>query len=335
MTNSNSSREIGMKEKAVRYAVKGSAVAAVGALAVIGVKDILNNQFGIHLNLPGLESQPPVISGQVLPNSTVVTHEQLTSCTDEVSVDVGVLSHDKYLAVSGYKADHMYPVKYAECGQDGLTLNVQKHYNASSMVDAVTVSVPHYKPINAGIDFNDGQVLCMDLPSTSSVGDVHAKSQSYNSMKKKNQTIHCNWGQNTTGLGFDTPNDAASNTIGSLQFAQNAAVLSPLPKYAEEQILSDVRQKTMTDIQAEYPNAKVKVILPRFKSQLEQIENNWESQSSDIMNGIKSISFSSDSGSTVINMNSRYDGINGSVKLPVDLSQKDLTKLNQFVHTSN
>ncbi len=334
MTNSNSNREIGMKEKAVRYAVKGSAVAAVGYFAVVGLSNELGNHFGIHLNLPGLESQPPVISGQVLPNSTVVTKEQLTSCTDEVSVDVGVLSHDRYLAVSGYKADHMYPVKYSVCGQDGLTLDVQKHYNTASNIDAVTVSVPNYKPLNAGIDFNNGQVLCMDLPSTSSVGDIHSQSDSYNSKKQKNQTIKCNWGQDTTGLGFDTPNDAASNTIGSLQFAQNAGVLSPLPKYAEDRILSDIKQQTLADMHAEYPNAEVKVILPRFKSQLDQIENNWESQSEGIMNGVKAINFSSEDGSTVINMTSRYDGINGSVKLPVDLSKKDLAKLNQFVHTT-
>ena len=174
----------------------------------------------------------------------------------------------------------------------------------------------------------------MDLPSTSSVGDIHSQSDSYNSKKQKNQTIKCNWGQDTTGLGFDTPNDAASNTIGSLQFAQNAGVLSPLPKYAEDRILSDIKQQTLADMHAKYPNAEVKVILPRFKSQLDQIENNWESQSEGIMNGVKAINFSSKDGSTVINMTSRYDGINGSVKLPVDLSKKDLAKLNQFVHTT-
>jgi len=329
----NSPKKRHEKGRYRRIATAVGKVAAAGVF-VAGALAINSELNKIHLgiNVHGFSSTLPEANGKILKNSWHKTTEKLAECPDVLGVDVGVLSHNRVDGISGFKADHLYPVTYSKCGKGLVSLTVNKHYNSLGVVNEVSTNVPNYQPIDAGINFNNGQVLCMGLSSTATMKDVISAAKTYRHDKKVNENIQCDWGQGTTGFGFAGDKDPANNMMISFQSAQDAGVLSPIPNSVNRSVARDVKMETSAFLQAVYPTAKKIEVNYEALNPVQQIENNWMSQEPDIMNGAKYVDFSNSNGATQLNVTSRYYGMQGHVAFDVDLSNRQVNELNHFIH---
>lgn len=315
---------------------KGAAVGCL-ALAGYGAVGLLEHELdirvpGISIKLPDRSNTPPIAQAAV--NSQ--TYQAFTTdirCADEISVDVGVTDHSRFAWISGYEENHIYPVRFLECGTDGYQVSGVKKSLADGKVISVTVAETNYSPTNAGVDFNDGAVLCMNLPATATLQQIKQAQETYDRERANNKTLNCDFGQNTTGAGIVTPEVVAADTVASYTLAQDAAALSPVPNPLQQKVINTVTKQTKAQLSNDYPGAKIMVKPPKLESPINQIEADWIENGEDITYSLSSYKLvNPPNGDSEMEVTSVYNGAKGTIILPIRLLNSQLSKLNAFMH---
>lgn len=314
---------------------------ALGAYEAVHFLGDVGPDIGINFG-----STRPTFDGKSLEGSGIAVQEPLPYCPYKVEEDTGVVSHNQTIGahigpfslyLSGFEANHLYPTEKEVCSVDPIDLKVKPTYNADGVIDAVTVKVPVPESENPGLDFNDGQVLCMPLPANATLGEVRLEASIYNKAKAEGQTLNCHFGTHATGLGVASDQDPANNIYPSLQAAEDAGIFDPLSNKIMGKVIHNIHTETLKYMHKEYPTAATVHLIMPSKSALSpfaQVENSWDVQSADIMNGAKSVSLTQNGNATELQIVSRYDGIPGSVQLSTELNQTEDNEVDGLIkHT--
>lgn len=308
-------------------------VATSTALVVAGFAgwQILHN--GIHVSVsPLIEvggSTPPKAKATVN-KDTYNIFTQWLQCSNAVTVDVGVNVHSSYFAISGFDYAHLVPVDFLECGPQGYILNGQKTVNNVGKTIAIKVSESNYSAYNAGVDFSNGSVLCMNLPPNSTNQQIAQAKINYDNAAAKGQTINCNFGAHTTGAHLDTGSNATADIVTGLQSAVIAAEITPVPGNIQKAIINTVDKMTTKELKSEYPSAKITVIPAKPQTELSQIETAWQKNKKNFVGSFISFHFIEKSNSLKLLFKSIYGGASGDVYFKANLTPTQVTELNQF-----
>ena len=306
------------------------AVLAVGAVNIYnGVMNELHH-FGLNIDIGGTTSPD---AAAAVKGDTYTTEWVNLDCPDEVRVDVGVHSSQQIAYISGINEGKTFPIRFLDCGKKGVLAREKIYKDKNDKVDKVVVDEPFYSPEVAGVDFNRGQVICMSLGEYATKAQIANAAAGYDKAKSKGQNVHCDFRLYLTGAGFASTNDAAISMTTDYLAAVNAASLSPIPKYAQNEIDKAIKTTAKEDVLSQYPNAEVIINTPNFKSPLKQIEQNWLVNSADITNSsyVKNINAEKTGNTLQFNQTLIYDGSTIHYTVPANLTQSEVSQLNSFI----
>jgi hypothetical protein len=315
----------------VVHGIKNITLVGCLALAAYGAYHMYENGLSIGgINLSQANGKAHA-SGAVIEN-TYKESKDVIQCSNQITVDVGVNVHSRYMWISGESVNHVYPVRYLMCGKNGFSANLNETIGPKGKIEKIVATDLNYAPTSVGVDFNNGAVLCENLPANSSLKSINQAAYNYRKAKHDHQNVSCNFGAHTTGLGIDTSAQANNDIFVAMQFAQDAGSINPLPENIQNKVDQTIRQVSYNQLHQQYPQAKIEVVLPKPQSPVQAIENNWQANATNIKAGLQSYDVVNKSGHTYFDFKSVYNSAVGQILLPMNLDKQEVHSLNQFMH---
>jgi hypothetical protein len=322
-----------------RVALIGAAVAGV-VIAADASSDIFDGPH-LHISLGDIGTTPP--KGKAAVNSKTVTtsFNARDFCPQTVSVDVGVdVSSERLWKLGGDMVDQDFPVTYKLCGKAGLDLaGVETKTNGA--VTAIDVSESNYFPQSVAIDSNN-PLFCFTVPNGANLGKIESNVKAFDQDVKDRKVAKCNYGQQTTFLGH-------GGTIGSLlgsassgeatavwatsnQLAELAAQFTPLDHEEQAKVDTRIVNIARSFLSVQYPGAKITIAPPKPLTVVEQLEDNMESASPDMVDSILTHHFTDPNKSTTLNVEFIQNGGSGSISGLPPMTKRERKHLGKFMN---
>lgn len=316
----------------VVHGIKNITLVGCLVFAAYGAYQIYENGLTIGgLTLPKANGKAHA-SGAVI-KKTYQETKDVIQCSNQITVDVGVNVHSRYMWISGESVNHVYPVRYLMCGKNGFSADLKETIGPKGKVENIVASDLNYAPTSVGVDFNNGAVLCENLPANSSFNSINQAAINYRKARRNHQNVSCDFGAHTTGLGIDTSAQANNDIFVAMQFAQDAGSINPLPEKIQTEVNQTISQVSYNQLHQQYPQAKIKVVLPKPESPVQAIENNWKANATNIKAGLQSYDIVNQSGQTYFDFESIYNDAVGQILLPINLDKQKVRNLNEFMHS--
>ncbi|HET9174095.1 MAG TPA: hypothetical protein VFN56_02320 [Candidatus Saccharimonadales bacterium] len=318
-------------------------VGMVTAAALVGGDTILRDlERKLHINLPSIHlpktgAQPATGSAKVIPETYREITLKTPICTDTIDVDTGVKTNSNYtvfgVTTGGTNSNASVPVRFDVCAKYALPASAITQSRGSD-IQQVSISLPNsYVPQSAGPDvYSD--VLCLGLSSTATQKDINNAQAKYVAQVQKGKHPCADTLIQTHGItDMGTDKEASATTLLAFRLATLAGEISPLPPTQYNQWVSDQEQFYTQEVQALYPGiapSAIRFTPPHEVSPVDQILSNMQADIPALHQDFGHMKFVHDGNETGFKV--QADNAGGEVMIPVQLTDDELTQLNQALN---
>lgn len=298
----------------VMNGVKRVASVAILALAGVGAYNIFQ-KFNSGNNFNSGISSIPNAEVSIQPNTIVTTSTPL-ECTSSTSQNIYISSNmQSLMGLGGFAINQTYPVNYLDCSPNSSVItDVTK--TSTGIIKSVSVNLPPQAPYNTGIDFNNGPVICGDIPQGASAQEIKKITNNYYNAIRVNGEANCTFGQETTGLG-STAAAAALMNFSVAQIAVDSAILTPLNQKQENILNADEEAALLGNLKNEFPkNIPVTINKSAPIKPTAEVLNSLVTNAKTLKGSIKKLGWFILKGRYYLSITSDYGGAKATVEMP-------------------